>query len=75
MIPLQRPVLTGDVNNQMRQMQAWADTLATQLEMYLSAIPEESLSEAVRKKLNAQSEQSRKEIQNMQEALQSVMNR
>lgn len=75
MIPLQRPMLTGDVNNQLIQLQAWAETLATQLEMFLSAIPEESLSEAVRKKLNTQSEQSRREIQQMQAALQSVMSR
>lgn len=73
MIPLQRPILIGDTNNQMRQMKAWAETLATQLEMFLSAIPEESLSEAVIIKLNAQSEQSRNEIQQIQNTLQSVM--
>ena len=72
MIPLQRPILIGDTNNQMRQMKAWAETLATQLEMFLSAIPEESLSEAVMIKLNAQSEQSRKDIQELQTALQGV---
>ena len=72
MIPLQRPILIGDTNNQMRQMKAWAETLATQLEMFLSAIPEESLSEAVIIKLNAQSEQSRKDIQELQTALQGV---
>ena len=72
MIPLQRPILTGDIHNQMQQLQAWAETLATQLEMFLSAIPEESLCEAVRVKLNNQSEQSRKEIQEMQSAIQSV---
>ena len=74
MIPLQRPALTGDLGTQMRQMQAWAETLTTQLEMILNAIPEESLCEAVRTKLNGQSAESRIAIQELQAALQGAMN-
>lgn len=75
MIPLQRPILTGTIQEQMRQMQSWAETLATQLEMALSSIPEENLSEAVRAKLNGQSQQSRAQLEELSAQLQSVMNR
>ena len=75
MIPLQRPILTGALQEQMRQLQAWAETLTTQLEMALSSIPEENLSEAVRAKLNGQSQQSRAQIEELSAHLQSVMNR
>lgn len=75
MIPLQRPILTGTLPEQMRQMQSWAETLATQLEMALSSIPEENLSEAVRAKLNGQSQQSRAQLEELGAQLQSVMNR
>lgn len=75
MIPLQRPILTGSLQEQMRQMQAWAETLATQLEMVLSSIPEENLSAAVREKLNGQSQQTRQQIEEISATLQSVMNR
>lgn len=73
MIPLQRPVLADNIFNQVRQIHAWAETLVAQLEMLLSAIPEDYLAEEVRSKLNAQSEQSRTEIQEIQEAIQGMM--
>lgn len=62
MIALTPPALSGSTQQQLQQIQSWATTIIGQLQMILGNIQEENLSQLVRDKLNNQSEQTKKEI-------------
>lgn len=65
MIALTPPALSGSTQQQLQQIQSWATTIIGQLQMILGNIQEENLSPLVRDKLNNQSEQTKKEIEEL----------
>lgn len=65
MIALTPPALSGSTQQQLQQIQSWATTIIGQLQMILGNIQEENLSPLVRDKLNNQSEQTKKEIEDL----------
>lgn len=72
MIALQPPMLTGDVQTQLVQLQAWATTIVSQLQMALTNIQEEDLSESVRAKLNNPSQKTKAEIEEIKAHLERI---
>ena len=65
MIALTPPALSGSTQQQLQQIQSWATAIIGQLQMILGNIQEENLSPIVREKLNNQSVQTKKEIEEL----------
>ena len=54
MIAFHKPTLTGTPEQQLRQLDLWLQGFLPQIELALSSVSEENLSEAARKKIATQ---------------------